>query len=150
AAWVASVLLFRLAMRWRGLQIARLATAGLFAFPFAFFLTTVFPHALFLALSLASLQAADRGQFVAAGMWSALATATRADGIVLGPAIVVGSCIRHGFVPNRQAIGIVLAPLGMVAYVLYLWWQFDRPLAFMAIQEQFGRAPTNPMWTFVR
>jgi hypothetical protein len=150
AAWGACVLLYRIAAEWSGVEFARRATIGLFAFPFAFFLTTVFPHSLFLLLCLASLVAANRGAFIAAGLLAALASATRAEGVVLGPTLALAYGQRFGFSLNRSALGLVLAPMGFLAYVSYLWWLFDRPLAFLDIHSQFGRAPTNPLWTFVR
>jgi hypothetical protein len=150
ATLASSVLLFRLAAEWKGLGAARLATAGLFAFPFGFFLTTVFPHALFLAMCLGCLMTADRNRFIAAGILAALAGATRAEGVVLIPALAVAYWMRYGFSLSRHAAGLVLAPLGLAAYTAYLWWQFDKPLAFLAIHEQFGRTPSNPLRTFIR
>jgi hypothetical protein len=150
ATWASAVLLYRIAATWNGTVVARLATAGLLAFPAGFFLTTVFPHALFLALCIACLLAADRRHFVSAGILAALAGATRAEAVVLIPTLAVAYWRQFGFRVNRQLIGIVIAPAGLVAYMFYLWWRFDDPVAFLAIHEQFGRSPSNPIRTLLR
>lgn len=150
ATWIAAVLLYRLAACWGGAGLARLASVGLFAFPFGFFLTTVFPHSLFLALSLASVGMAERGRFVWAGILAALAGATRTEGVVLIPTLAVAYWSQNGLRMNRQLFGLVLAPMGIAAYMAYLWWRFDRPLAFLDIQHQFGRMLSNPISTLLR
>lgn len=150
ATWAASVLLYQLAEAWKGRAGARMATLGLFSFPSAFFLTTVFPHSLFLALCLASLLAADRGRFLVAGFFAALAGATRVEGVVLIASLAVAYWQQHQLRVNREALGLVFAPLGLVAYMVYLGWRFENPLAFVAIHEQFGRTPSNPLITLLR
>jgi len=150
ASWASSVLLFRLVHDWRGLAAALLATAGLFAFPSAFFLTTVFPHSLFLALSLASVLCAERARMLPAALCAALAGATRAEGVVLIPVLAVAYFRQHGLRPNRAAAALVLAPLGLLAFMGFLWWRFDDPLAFVAIHQQFGRTPSNPLGTLLQ
>ena len=150
AAWSASVLLYQLVESWKGAAAARIATLGLFSFPSAFFLTTVFPHSLFLALCLASFMAADRGRFLLAGIVAAVAGATRAEGFVLIPALAAAYWQQHRFRVNREILGLVFAPMGLAAYMTYLGWRFGDPLAFVAIHEQFGRTPTNPIITLLR
>jgi hypothetical protein len=184
ATWGSLVLLFRLAFLWKGLAAARLATLGLVSFPSGFFLTTVFPQSLFLALALAMFLAADRGRFLVAGVLAALAGATRAEGVVLIPALAIAiwqlrklpagadahETSRDGNTQARRASedrsrsalaypssylvqatgGLLLAPLGLVAYMTFLWVRFDDPLAFMEIHRQFGRELSNPVITLLR
>jgi hypothetical protein len=187
ACWASSVLLYRMVLAWRGVAAARLATVGLFSFPSAFFLTTVFPHSLFLALSLSCLRAIGRDRFFIAGMLCALAGATRTEGFVLIPALALAiwqrrRSARSPFAdhaggprrplnrPGRQGddvatgseslaarrirlgdlLGLALAPMGLVAYMTYLWVRFGDPLAFLSIHAHFGRALSNPVETLLR
>jgi hypothetical protein len=151
ATWASLVLLFRMAFFWRDMQTARLATLALVCFPSAFFLTTIFPQSLFLALSLAALLAADRGRFLVAGTFAALAGATRAEGVVLIPALAIAFWPHRKMPHLVQATGgLMLAPLGLIAYMTFLWVRFDDPLAFMGIHRQFGRELSNPVLTLLR
>jgi hypothetical protein len=42
--------------------------------------------------------------------------------------------------------GVLLAPLGVVAYAGYLWQRFGDPLAFLSIQKAWGQTPGPSTW----
>jgi hypothetical protein len=42
--------------------------------------------------------------------------------------------------------GVLLAPLGVVAYACYLWRRFGDPLAFLTIQKAWGQTPGPSTW----
>jgi hypothetical protein len=66
------------------------------------------------------------------------------------PSLAIAYWQQHQFRLNRQVFGLVLAPMGLVAYTVYLGWRFDDPLAFVAIHQQFGRTAANPLITLLR
>lgn len=149
ALWVASTLLYRLAYAWKGCEAARIATLGLFCFPAGFYLSTVFPHSLFLAPALASILAADHRHLLLAGVFAGLASATRTEGIVLAPVLAVAHWRQQGIRFGLGSLGVLIAPAGLLAYCYYLWGRFDNPVVFLEVHAQFDRRLANPVTTFL-
>lgn len=155
-AGAASVSLFH---RWCagriGADRADIASIALAFYPFSFFLVgAVYADGLFLALTLGAFVLLEHDRPWAAGLLALLAGATRP----VGPAIVAGLFLRQlerrgvvggaategrGNSLNLRALrpgdaGLLLAPLGFVAYLAYLWERFGDPLAFAATQSAPG------------
>lgn len=148
--WIAAALLYRLAFQWKGIEAARIATLGLFCFPSAFYLSTVFPHSLFLSLAVACVLAAGNGHLLLAGALAGLASATRTEGIALAPVLVIAHWRQQGLSFSIGSLGVLLAPLGLLAYCYYLWSRFDNPVAFLEVHAQFERRMSNPIATFLQ
>lgn len=143
---------------------AGLALAVLLLYPCSFFLAgTVYADALFVALVLGAFLLLEGGRPWAAGLVAVAATATRP----LGVALVVGLWLRTlelrrdldrdldlgredgaASAGTPRPWGVVLAPLGVVAYCGYLWARFGDPLAFVATEGApgWGQAPGWATW----
>ncbi|MBI2445840.1 hypothetical protein HYV43_05620 [Candidatus Micrarchaeota archaeon] len=86
-----------------------------FLFPTAYFLVLPYTEALFMAFTLAAFCHAREKRWKAAGILGSLAAATRLQGILLLPALAVEAWSQKEQ-PVRAA-GLLLVPLGLLAYV---------------------------------
>jgi len=137
-----AVLFHRWCVEKLGTAKARLAVALLLLYPFAFYLMgAVYGDALFIVAALAAFLALERDRPVLAGLAAAVATASRP----VGAALILGLWIlyleRKGVLrrkgprerPRAADAGLLLAPLGLVAFCLYLWSRFGEPFAFFDV-----------------
>ena len=126
-------------------------------FPLAFFYAVPYAEPIFLAASVGGFVAMRRHYWVRAGVAVAVAVATRPFGILLLPvlAIEILLCWRHGELQGRAwlraVLGVLVAPLGLVLFMLFLWQQVGDPLAFIHAQQSgWHRAPVFPLITLWR
>ncbi len=154
---LAAVVLFsRWASHLRGEEAARDAGLLLVLYPFAFFLYgAMYSDALFLLLLVSAFYLLERGQLLPAVLLGAVATAARP----VAPALVLGLLARRlewkhqrGEKWNLWDALPVLAGLGLVLYVLYLWHTFGEPFAFAKVQSAPGwdQRPGWRTWLKVR
>ncbi len=124
---------------------ARLAVGLLLLYPFAFYLMgAVYADALFILAALAAFLAVEHDRPVLAGLAAMVATAARP----VAPALVLGLWVllleRRGVIGRlrtpggwrrlrRADAGLLLAPLGLVAFCGFLWLRFRSPLAFFDV-----------------
>lgn len=97
-------------------------------FPTSFFFVSAYSESLFFALTSAVLLLMKRKQWLLAGVFAALASATRLVGVFLIFPLLVA----------RRWTAAALAPLGLVLYMGYLWVIVRDPLAFFHVQPAFG------------
>jgi Gpi18-like mannosyltransferase len=119
--------------------------------PVTFFFSTGYSEALFLLLSLVAIYAARKRQWPVAALAGAILTATRANGIVILVPLfweAVAEPWRSGTFEwktvLRSCTWLLLAPLGLVAYCVYLYSAFGDPLAFVHATSAWGRTLTLP------
>jgi hypothetical protein len=150
AALVASAALFEIVSRDADPSVARRAVAWLNLYPTSFFLVAGYTEAVFLALVLASLLAARDDRFVLAALAAAVAGATRITGIALLPALaaevwLVSRERRDGRWTGRAAAVVLVAPLGIVAYLAMNLAVYGNALEFLRHQEiQWQHVPSTP------
>lgn len=113
----------------------------LLAYPTAFFLNAIYSESLFLFLSLATVLCARRGQFVWAGVWAALASATRVAGVFLFAILAIEFVQAHGWraLLTRRVWPLALAPVGILAFFGYHWFAFGDFFLYLTVQRWFGR-----------
>jgi len=98
---------------------ARRAAILLFAFPTAYFLAAPYSEGIFLFSVLAALYAARTKHWVAAGLFAAMATASRLVGIAVLPALAVEAL--WPLTPVREQIKRLAAvSVGLAGFVTYL------------------------------
>lgn len=115
------------------LRARRAVTLFLFA-PGAFFLAAVYTEALFCALAFAAFLHARRGQWFRACLFLGFLTATRLPGTVVCIAVLVEHLSQRGFSLrrlDRSVLWFLLAPLGLVSYVVYCAVVLGDPLAML-------------------
>src|SRR5215213_2969952 len=149
ATFFALYFVYQIAEKHWGLKVARIAVLTFAFFPTAFFLNAVYSEALFVAFAAGSYWAAYvRRDLLLAGLWGALATATRNSGVLLLIPLV------YLWLRNRSEFGwrglwdLALVPAGLLGYMIFLWYHFGDPLMFANAQTTgWGRELTNPLAT---
>ncbi len=135
AALGAVLVLWRWVCREAGSAAAERAAVWLMVYPFSFFFHSIYAESLFFLLATLCLEASARERRLAAGLWGALAAATRPMGVLLAPALAWGlwSDYRAGHRPGpRDLVAVLLPAFGLGAYMAYLWVAVGDPLAFIA------------------
>lgn len=107
-------------------------------FPTSYFFSLPMTESVFLLLSAGSFLAAARQRWWAAGLAGGLAAATRVIGVCLLPALLLLPYQRRQR-PSRQQLWVLIIPLGMAAFVGYLYLRTGDPLAFVHAQVLWGR-----------
>jgi hypothetical protein len=124
--------------------VARVCVLVLLLSPFAFYLMgTVYADALFLFLALGAFVALESERPWLAALAAAVATATRP----VGPALIVGLW-AVAVQQRRWNPRLLLAPLGLVAYCVYLAARFGHPFAFVDVSGAggWGQSPGPHTW----
>ncbi len=140
---------YRVAEKVYDARAARAATLALAFFPTAFFLNAVYTEALFLALTAGAVWAASvRRDLLLAGVFGALAAATRNVGVLLLIPLLFEWLTHRREFGARGLAGLSLVPLGLAGYAFFLWGRFGDPLLFARQQEDYWeRELTNPLTT---
>jgi Gpi18-like mannosyltransferase len=114
---------------------ALLATTLMYFFPMAFFFVAFYAEPLFLLSGLASVYFARRGWFITSGLAIALAGASRPIAFLLGiPYLLEFWQQRHfnRWTWLRFVLGALIAPTGMLTYLLFLSQQSNSGSFFEA------------------
>jgi len=157
--FAALVLLHRLTVIEIGERYARPALLLLAFFPTALFFGIPYSESMFLLLAVGAFLAARTGHWAIAGAILALASATRAPGLLLvipvallylyGPRADRDPAARWGPWPRYrirpEAAWLLLAPLGIVAFSAYLHLALGDAFAWEHAQALFGRHTIDPL-----
>jgi Mannosyltransferase (PIG-V) len=109
-------------------------------FPTSFFFSLPMSESLFLLLTAGSICCARLRRWWLAGLLAALASATRATGILLMPTLALMFWQTYGPLwRRREVFSLLLAPLGLIAFMIHLHFVTGDALAFAHIQEVWGR-----------
>jgi Gpi18-like mannosyltransferase len=142
AAW----LLFLLARRELGPDAAWYSLLVLMFFPSSFYFNAVYPEALVVLLSAASLYLVSLRRFGWAALIAGMASAASVDGLLLGLPLLIALWQERR--PWREWLSLLLVPLGLLSYMGYLFARFGNPLTFQAAQAHWGRSFAPPWITF--
>ena len=120
------------------------------AWPFSFYFHAVYTESLYGALAIGALLMLAEGRGVAAGMVTAFLTATRPTGILLAAWIGLDRLWQArsaGSLPAalRRMVPAAIAPLGLMAFMVFLYIRTGDPLAFQHIQTGWQRTGRNPL-----
>ncbi|WP_411574385.1 hypothetical protein [Streptomyces fradiae] len=110
-------------------------------YPTAFVQSMAYTETLFTAFAAWSLHAVLRGRWVLAGGLAVLAGLTRPSAVALIAALVVtalATAVRERRVAPGLAAGVLLAPLGWAAYVVYVAVRTGSPTAYFDVQAGWG------------
>jgi hypothetical protein len=121
------------------------------SFPTAFYFGSFYTESLFLLLTVLTIFFARSNNFLFAGVTAAFASATRIYGILLMPFLIAEAYIKfkkNNFKISKgdglmTLVGILVSPLGTIAYMAYLKLQFNDPLFFLSAQPAFGAERSN-------
>lgn len=118
----------------------------LLSFPTSFYFGSIYTESLFFTLSLGAFYSMRKNNFLIAGIFTAFAGATRIFGLFLIPALLTEIYLkikaREMKLNSREFIkaigGVLIAPFGVLLYMLYLRLNFNNPLYFLTSQPNFG------------
>lgn len=116
------------------------ALLALIAFPSAFYFVNIYTESLFLFLSLMCFWQLEEKKYFKAGLMCMLATACRLNGVFLFLAFLVKWIEEKRYLKLRteDLVGIIIAPLGLLSYMTYLYEKFSDPFYFSTVQKYFG------------
>lgn len=153
--YLALVLLIRLLRAQVGARGAALAALGLASLPTAFFFSALYTEGLFLllaTLSFATARSDLRLKWLFAGLFGLLAALTKFAGLLLLPVLAIEYLQQKHWrwrAVRPQALWLGLIPLGLAAYVGFLWWQFGTPLALSDSQQKgWNHQPSFFLFTY--
>lgn len=137
----AIIFLYKIALIDFDKRTASLAIFFLTFFPLSFFYHSVYTDSLFLLLTTASFYFARKKQWIWAGVFGGLATATRLTGMALIPALAVELYLQNrtlikglkgaaALFLKKAVIPLTLATSGFIAYTLYLHFNHGNWLLF--------------------
>jgi mannosyltransferase PIG-V len=133
---------------------ASTATRALFYlafFPASYFFSLPMTESAFLLLTLASFYAAIKSRWLVSGSIGAIASATRLNGILIGPALAVLWWERDRQRSIWQLISVALTPLGLLVYMFLTWrWSGTALAAAKAAGDRHGGFFLAPLWEYLR
>jgi len=131
------VLIGLLTRAWFGVRHARTAMVLCAIFPGSFVLSFAYSEALLLTMAAATLLALHHERWLIAGLFAALASATRPNGVAVIVACAVATVIAiHKRRDFRSLAAPLLAPLGFVGYQLWIDAHADESRVWFRVQGE--------------
>ncbi len=134
------------------------------AFPTAFFFSAIYTESTFLLFSVATMYFARKQQWMWAGVMGMMTSATRIVGVTMAGIVVLEWLRVHGWTISamlrkqswrnlwaglrsdwRSLLPVLLIPLGILSYMLFLKLQFNDPLGFWTVQAAWERENLGPL-----
>lgn len=146
---LALVALHRFAERVLGSREAAFRTVLCVAvFPHSLFMTRVYSESLFLLTSVLAVSHAYDQRWKTAGLWGALATLTRPNGILIAvPLAVLAIADRPGVRPAAvRGLWLLPLPAVLAGFCVFVYTLSGDPLAWLSAQSQWGYFLWNPPW----
>ena len=123
-------------------KVAKLSLILVLVFPTSFYFGSIYTESLFLMLTVASIYFFRTKKYILAGILAAIASATRIVGVFIPVVFLIEMFLNRKNIKAMELGGkilsLVLAPLGLVAYMFYLNKNFDDALLFLNSQPGFG------------
>ncbi|MCX4983169.1 glycosyltransferase family 39 protein [Streptomyces sp. NBC_00572] len=112
-------------------------------YPTAFVQSMAYTETLFTALAAWSLYAVLRGRWILAGVLCAAAGLTRPTAVALIAALGITALVtlvRDKRLPLRTVLGVLIAPLGWLAYIVYVGVRQGSATAYFEVQAAWGNS----------
>jgi len=151
------VLLYSLVKQQFDNKLARITLLVFLSFPTSFFFAAMYSESLFMVLVIGTFLAAYKRKWLAAGLLTALASATRVVGVMLVPALLIELALQTNpqlklfnltqlkltllkliVSKKKKLVFISLGFLGLLTYMLFLTYEFGDPLYFFHVQSEFA------------
>ena len=148
---IAVVLIGLIGQRLYGERVGRRTATLVALFPGSFVLSFAYSEALMIALAAACLLMLMDREWVAAGLFAALATATRPNGLALVVACGVAAlfAIRDDR-DWRSLSSVLLAPLGFITFQVWLGQHTGEPGAWFRVQREAWGEGASFGWTALK
>ena len=145
SGFVGSLLLWKWTNTQMDCRSSAIVWLTMYTWPFAFYLFGVaYSDALFIALTFGAFYLIEKDKIFWAGVVGAFATACRP----VAPALCVGLGLvvlqKRGAFKNLRVkdFSIVISGVGLLAFMVYLKWKFNDPLAFSHVQVGWDQGLT--------
>jgi uncharacterized membrane protein (DUF485 family) len=149
--FVAVVLIGMLALRMHGERVGRTTTTLVAMFPGSFVFTFAYSEALMMMLAAAVLLLLYEQKWLAAGVFAALTTATRPNGVAVALACLVAAVIAVRRDRDWRAISsVLLAPIGFITFQIWLGQHTGEPGAWFRVQRQAWGEGASFGWTAIK
>ncbi len=129
-------------------EIARCTVLLIAVFPWSLFMTRVYAESIFLLTSVLAVSRAYDGQWRQAGVWGALATLARPNGILIAvPLLLLALHDNPGWrqIASRW-IRLIPVPLALAGYCAYVYTLTGDPLGWISAQKHWGYSLGHPPW----
>jgi hypothetical protein len=116
-------------------------------FPGSIFLLSIYTEPLFLFLTVLSFWLVEQKSYGRAAVVTALATATRVNGIFLALyllASMLTSSVKLSL--KNIVVNVLTSLLGLFGYMTFLYFQTGNPLAFFTAQAGWGKSTLTMPW----
>lgn len=154
ALLLASLLFYRLVSLAHSSDMAARALWYLLIFPAAFFGSAIYSESLFLLTSIGALYSARRRRWGIAALLAFASGLTRLVGLIVAPMLALEWWRQRRAGPAKAenarpklwhgAAATLGPPLGLLAFMGYLWRVFGDPLAFVRASASWQRQPQVP------
>lgn len=145
---IAVVLIGLLAQRLYGERVGRRAATLAAIFPGSFVLSFAYSEALMIVLAAACLWCLVEREWVAAGVFAALATATRPNGLALVVACGVAAVLAIRERRDWQAlVSVALAPIGFITFQIWLGQHTGEAGVWFRVQREAWGEGASFGWT---
>jgi hypothetical protein len=129
-------------------DIARRTVLYVAVFPWSLFLARVYTESVFLLTTVLAVSRAYRGRWWEAGLWGALATLTRPNGVLIAVPLIV---LAFGDRPTLRALAsraVALAPIptALVGFSAFVYTLSGDPLGWIAGQSAWGYSLGHRPW----
>lgn len=126
----ALIIFFKLVRQNYNDRIAFWSTIFLLAAPTSFYFGAIYTEGIFFLMIVFSFYFLEKKKLILASIVGSFASATRLVGLFLAPAL---------WLAKRNILPLLVVPLGLLAYVLYLKIEFNKPFYFLSAQSIFGQ-----------
>lgn len=104
----------------------------LVSFPTSFYFGAVYTEGVFFLMVISGFYLSKTGKIWQASVVGALSSATRFVGIFLAPSLIKSKKLK-------DLIPVLIVPMGLVSYMIYLQIKFNQPFYFLTSQSVFGQ-----------
>lgn len=121
----------------------------LLAFPTAFYFGAVYSESMFFLLTVLTFYFMRKNKFIISGIFAALASGTRVIGVILFFSLLIEVMVKRKNIFKKpieiikMLLSLVIAPSGLVIFMIYLKLNFNDYLYFLNAQPLFGADRTN-------
>jgi hypothetical protein len=118
------------------------AIAGAFylaIYPTSYFFSMPLTESMFLFVSLLSIWLALKNQWWLAGLAGAIASGTRMSGVLLVAPLLILYLQRRRNSIRADILALLLVPVGLLAFMVFLWRVTGNPLALTESYSAYGR-----------
>lgn len=144
----ALLLLYKLLEHDFGTTVAYRSVLLLLVCPTSFFFAAAYSEALALLLLVVAVWALRHERWWLAGLAGFLLALTRLPGVLITPIFALAylqACGWNVRALRWSALAVLLPPAGLGLFMLFQWWRFETPFAFMIAQRSWHNT-LSPPW----